>query len=35
MSGAHYDREGGELVSSGLHVDLPPWGYHVFNMRSN
>ena len=35
MSGAHYDRAGSDVVSNGLYVDLPPWGYHVFGVRSN
>jgi len=34
MSDAHYDRAGSD-VSSGLYVDLPPWGYHVFEVRAN
>jgi Alpha amylase, catalytic domain len=35
MSGAHYERAGSDVVSKGLYVDLPPWGYHVFGVRSN
>ena len=27
---ATYERDGGELASRGLYLDLPPWGYHVF-----
>ncbi len=27
---ASYDRDGTELASRGLYLDLPPWGYHVF-----
>jgi hypothetical protein len=27
---ATYDRNGNDLVSRGLYVDLPPWGFHVF-----
>jgi glycosidase len=34
MSEATYDRAGGEMVSKGLYLDLPPWGYHVFEMKS-
>jgi Alpha amylase, catalytic domain len=34
MSGAHYDREGSDVVSNGLYVDLPPWGYHVFEVTT-
>jgi hypothetical protein len=30
MSGARYDRDGSDVASRGLYVDLPPWGYHVF-----
>jgi hypothetical protein len=32
MSPASYDRDGGEVISRGLYLDLPPWGYHVFHM---
>jgi hypothetical protein len=31
---ATYDRDGGELVSRGLYLDLPPWGYHVFEVTT-
>jgi hypothetical protein len=34
MSPALYDRAGSALMSTGLYLDLPPWGYHVFEMRS-
>jgi glycosidase len=34
MSGARYDRAGSDLVSTGLYVDLPPWGYHVLDVES-
>jgi glycosidase len=34
MGPARYDRDGGELVSRGLYLDLPPWGYHVFEVRA-
>ncbi len=27
-----YEREGSRLLAEGLYVDLPPWGYHVFEM---
>jgi hypothetical protein len=30
MSDTVYEREGSELLHSGLHVDLEGWGYHVF-----
>ena len=29
-----YDRSGNKMRDSGLYVDLPPWGYHVFVLRS-
>ncbi len=32
MSAASYDRDGSELGSRGLFLDLPPWGYHVFDV---
>jgi len=35
MSPASYDREGSDVASNGLYLDLPPWGYHVFEVRSN
>jgi hypothetical protein len=34
MSGAHFDRSGGDVVSSGLYLDVPPWGYHAFDVTS-
>ena len=34
MSGAHYQRPGNDLASSGLYVDLPPWGSHVLEVES-
>jgi hypothetical protein len=30
FSGATYEREGDEIVSPGLYVELGPWNYHVF-----
>jgi hypothetical protein len=33
MGDAQYDREGGDLESRGLYLDLPPWQYHVFQLR--
>jgi hypothetical protein len=30
MSPAQYDRDGSDLVSRGLYLDIPPWSYHVF-----
>ncbi len=32
MGPAIYDRDGDDLVSRGLYLDLPPWSYHVFEM---
>ena len=29
---ARYDREGDDLATRGLYVDMPPWGYHVFDV---
>jgi len=34
MGSASYDRDGGDLVSQGLYLDLPPWSYHVFEMSA-
>lgn len=34
MSPAVYDRDGNELISHGLYLDLPPWGYHVFRLET-
>lgn len=34
MGPAGYDRDGGDLTSRGLYLDLPPWGYHVFEVTS-
>ena len=33
FSGARYERAGSDLASSGLYVDLPSWGCHVFQME--
>ena len=30
MGDASYDRDGSDLVSRGLYLDMPPWSYHVF-----
>jgi len=32
IAGICYDRAGSDLVSTGLYVDLPPWGHHVFEI---
>ena len=28
-----YEREGDELAGRGLYLDLPEWGYHVFDFK--
>ena len=33
MSEAVYERSGTELLSTGLFLDMPAWGYHVFDVR--
>jgi glycosidase len=33
MSTALYDRDGSELKSEGLFLDMPTWGYHVFDLQ--
>lgn len=30
---ARYERDGNDLQSRGLYLDVPPWQYHVFTMR--
>jgi hypothetical protein len=35
LSDQEYLREGSQLISPGLYLDLPPWGYHVFEMIQN
>jgi len=30
-----YERNGNELQSKGLYVDLPAWGYHIFEVRNH
>ena len=32
MGPAVYQRDGNDLLARGLYLDLPPWGYHVFEM---
>jgi hypothetical protein len=32
---AAYERDGAELLSRGLYLDLPPWGYHVFQLTAS
>ncbi|HZO43255.1 MAG TPA: alpha-amylase family glycosyl hydrolase [Methylomirabilota bacterium] len=31
---ATYDRDGSELVSRGLYLDLPAWGFHIFEVTA-
>lgn len=31
MSPACYDRPGNDLLTRGLFLDLPPWGFHIFD----
>jgi hypothetical protein len=31
---AIYLRPGSDVVSGGLYLDLPPWGYHVFELKA-
>jgi hypothetical protein len=35
MGGAFYDRHGSELISGGLYLDMPAWGYHVFKIAKD
>jgi hypothetical protein len=32
MGPARFDRDGSDLVSRGLYLDMPAWSYHVFEM---
>jgi len=32
MSPARYDRDARDIAARGLYLDLPPWGYHVFEV---
>ena len=32
---AIYERDGGELFTQGLYIDLTPWGYYVFEITSS
>ena len=34
MGDAVYDRAGSDVASQGLYLDLPPWGYHVFDVSA-
>lgn len=33
MGAAVYDRESDRLLSTGLYLDMPAWGYHVFDVN--
>jgi hypothetical protein len=33
LSDAQYDRDGDDLQSRGLYLDMAPWRYHVFRLR--
>jgi hypothetical protein len=35
MGSASFDRDGNDLISRGLYLDLPRWGYHVFEMSAS
>jgi hypothetical protein len=35
LTPAAYGRNGSNLLSPGLYLDLPPWGYHAFAMSSS
>jgi len=35
LSDAVYDRDGRDIASRGLYLDLPPWGYHAFALVKN
>jgi hypothetical protein len=30
---AVYDRDGTDLASRGLYLDMPAWGYHAFEVQ--
>jgi hypothetical protein len=32
LGSAIYDRAGADLAAGGLFLDLPPWGFHVFDV---
>ena len=33
MSAASFRRDGAELAAEGLYLDMPAWGYHVFQVE--
>jgi glycosidase len=34
MGSVRYERDGHDLVSRGLYLDMPPWSYHVFEVAA-
>jgi hypothetical protein len=34
MGGLAFDREGHDLDARGLYLDMPSWGYHVFELTA-
>jgi hypothetical protein len=32
MDASRFDRDRGELDARGLYLDMPAWGYHVFEV---
>jgi hypothetical protein len=34
MGSQEFERGGDDLDMRGLYLDLPPWGYHIFEIRS-
>ena len=34
MGSAIYDRDGGDVRSRGLYLDMPAWGYHAFEVTT-
>ena len=34
LGDSHYERDGSDIQSRGLYLDVAPWQYHVFEMRS-
>jgi hypothetical protein len=34
MGAASYNRTGDDLASRGLYLDMPAWGYHVFELTA-
>jgi hypothetical protein len=34
MSAATYDRDGRDLAARGLYLDMPAWGYHIFDVST-